>query len=115
MKRSSEPSTARCSIAGLVLAAVAADVAQPKRPGIAMSIWIVDERPGAAEHVVEVELDLRAVEGGLARLDRALEAGALDGRRSAPARRASQSAGSPRKRSGRVETETCTPERPETR
>ena len=43
-----------------------------------MSIWIVRQRPGPAEHVLEVGLDLRRVEGGLAVLDAALEARPLD-------------------------------------
>ena len=42
-----------------------------------MSIWNRRQRPGAAEHVLEVGLDLRRVEGRLALLDLALEPGPL--------------------------------------
>ena len=61
---------------GLVLVAVAADVAEPEAPGHGHVDLDRRERPGAAEHVAEVALDLGRVEGGLARLDAALVAGA---------------------------------------
>ena len=68
MKRSSEPKIARCSMTGRALLAVLVDVvrAEPARhvqvdlPGAAL--------PVAADGVLQHELELRAVEGALARV-----------------------------------------------
>jgi hypothetical protein len=64
---------------GLVLRAVGADELQAETARHRHVDLDRREQPGAAEHVLEVALDLGRVERALARLDSALEARALDG------------------------------------
>ena len=75
MKRSSEPTIARCSMTGRLALAVLVDVSAPRRPGIR-------SRPASCRTArcgrcasLQVVLDLRAVEGALARVVVAFDAG----------------------------------------
>ena len=79
MKRSREPSTARWSIAGWCISPSRPDVAQPEAGRRRHVDLDRGEGPAPPQHVLEVELHLGRVEGGLALLDVALVARPLDG------------------------------------